>query len=103
MEAKQEAKDEAKDESEADSDEEEHQHEDKKKGKGSKKGWKANKQGGKAPKQNYQRPAKLRYKHKMEGKKFSAMVEESKDCWVGGVVLRCLERCRDGVYKLKMP
>ena len=44
--------------------------------------------GGKKKQQNYHRPAKMRYKEKIENKKWSEMVANVKDCWVGGVGLR---------------
>ena len=74
-----------------------------------KKGSKGGKSKGGGKKQNYHRPAKMRYKQKTEKKRWKDTIAKSKDCWVGGVGLRDavmaskIMRCRDGVYKFEMP
>ena len=79
-----------------------------KKGKGSGKKGKGH---GQKRKQNYKRPAKRKYKERIEGMKWSDMMAQTKECWVGGVglrdavmvsidavmVSRNFDRCHDGV------
>ena len=61
------------------------------KGKGKKSG--KGKKGG--PKQNNHRPAKQRYKERMEKHRWKTMMQNCKNCWVGE---GGIERCRDGAH-----